>query len=323
MVERKDMQNPVGLVENISRFDLVQLLEKLGIFEEKKPPVLDGNIRIILNGTTQYGCRERIKSVKDFIEQGLIPENVVIDLVTGSRDLWPDGIGGNDSSEYKPDEMLSILLAQRVRKSVEEITQAIAKQREELIKKYQKDDLELTIDNLSSNQKSDLRFDIIKNLKSEFIKLDPEFVWPQESDMFFRLAQENFPSMKVIVHNGVADQNQGRATGVTGLREVALDLMKEIRNNELAGNINLLVIADEGHVQRFSAILFDEIKNAANANNTPDLINSFAFYPSGPSFPKGAFIVSANNLVQNVSRNLLSLVEANFGAINHEMTRNI
>ena len=100
LVERKDMANPEGLIENISQLDLVALLEKLGTFEEKKPPVLENNVRIILNGATQLGCQDRINSVKSFIEQGLIPKNAVIDLATGPRDLWPDGIG-NDSSSYQ------------------------------------------------------------------------------------------------------------------------------------------------------------------------------------------------------------------------------
>jgi hypothetical protein len=35
LVERKDMANPEGLIENISQLDLVELLEKFGAFEEK------------------------------------------------------------------------------------------------------------------------------------------------------------------------------------------------------------------------------------------------------------------------------------------------
>ena len=223
LVERKDMANPEGLIENISQLDLVELLEKFGAFEERKPPVLENNVRIILNGATQFGCQERIDSVKSFIEQGLIPENAAIDLATGSRDLWPDGIG-NDSSSYQPDSMLTILLAERTGKSPEEIVQNISDKRSALISAYQEDNSQLkasssslAVSSLLPKQKSDLRANITKNLKSEFLELNPDFVWPQESDMFFRLAQENFPGMPVIVHGGAADRNQGRATGVTGL----------------------------------------------------------------------------------------------------------
>lgn len=319
LVERKDMQNPQGVIENISQFNLAESLERLGIFEEKKPPVLERSVRIILNGATQVGCQERIDSVKGFIGQGLIPETAIIDLATGTRDLWPDGIGSNDSGSYQPDSMLTTLLSERTRKSVEEITRIIFDERAKLVGNYQTENPQLTISTLSSQQKADLRKNITESLKSEFVKSNPEFAWPQESDMFLRLAQENFPQMQVVVHGGAADPTQGRATGATGLKKVALDLIEEVKSGELNGNANLAVIAGGGHALRFSAILSDEITSAAK--DIPEAINNFAFHPAGPSFSKNTFVIAQNNSSQNVAQNLLNLTEANFGAINHEMSR--
>ncbi|NBV06059.1 MAG: hypothetical protein EBS06_02335 [Proteobacteria bacterium] len=314
LVERKDMQNPSDLINKISQFDLAVMLEKLGVFEERKPPILQNNVRIILNGATQLGCQQRIDSVKNFIDQGLIPQTAVIDLATGNRDLWPDGIGGNDSSNYQPDQMLTTLLAEKTAKSATEITQIIFDERAKLVG--------LTISTLSPDQKSDLRSNIIENLKSEFVKSNAEFVWPQESEMFFRLTRKNFSQMKVVTHGGAADQNQGRATGITGLRKVALDLIEEVKNGELNGDVNLAVIAGDGHALRFSAILSDEIAQAAKAENI-SVANKFSFYPAGPSFSKNSFVIAQNNSLQNVAQNLLNLIESSLGVINHEMTRRV
>jgi hypothetical protein len=244
-------------------------------------------------------------------------------LATGVRDLWPDGIG-NDSSSYQPDSMLTILLAERTGKSPEEIVQNISDKRSALISAYQEDNSQLTasssslaVSSLSPKQKSDLRANITKNLKSEFLELNPDFVWPQESDMFFRLAQENFPGMSVIVHGGAADRNQGRATGVTGLKKVAVDLIEEVARRQPSSEISLAVIAGSGHAPRFSAILRDEIKAAGNSKDILDATEIFTFYPVGPSPDRDSFAASNNN----VGQNLLNFIEANLGAINHELNR--
>ncbi len=138
LVERRDMRTPEGLAENISQINLANLMAEFGAFEESKlpPDLSEKQLRIVINGATQKGCQNRINYVKGLIEklvsQDVNVSEIIIDLATGVRDLWPDNIGEENWQQNAPDAMLVDLLVQKTDKDSQTIIQDIVNKRKEV-----------------------------------------------------------------------------------------------------------------------------------------------------------------------------------------------
>lgn len=313
LVERKDMQNPNLLAENFAAADVIEIVSKIGVLKEKFPPKFgqDANVRIILNGATQFGCQERINYVKEcFRLEILDPENTLIDLATGERNLWPDGFDVEDAGLYRPDAILLELLESKTGRDQLELITLISVTRTQIIAELLPHIENPGLADLDAKQKAKLRVETISRLDEQFKQQDENFVWPQESEMFLELSRREFAEFgigfeKIIVHGGVADQFQGRATGITGLKKVAFDLQRE----EPA---SLVVVAGGGHAPRFSSILTEELA-ALNA------AAQFSLYPVGPSFAEKDFSVGNAGSMQN----LLNTLEVNLGSINFQVEKSL
>lgn len=311
-VERKDMSNPKGLSENLNSTDLATYLLHLGVLTDRFPQALDNhqNIRFVINGATQLGCEQRINFVTKYLQNNTYLDfsKIKIDLATGERKLWPDGIG---TETKKPDALLVSLLAARTKKSDTEITEIICSLRKKAISEITGNS-EYDVDSFDPKQNSNLRGLLIQSIDSYFKSLDENFQYPDESEMFDLLAKNKLTPLgidfhNIITHGGQADPKQGRATGRTGLKALANNLNNESGSSVL-DKAELIVVAGLSHAFRFTSILTEELQQLGCSHQ-------FNLQPAGPAFKTEDFRNA------QAAQNLLNLTEAILGAVNFEIEK--